>query len=102
MTRKRVVLKHPVERVINFFFWNFPGYKRALSQICRKQSLPDAPDRSCTQHRGDARHHILDTYARAIRDLVERLANKSFDLVFRNRENFRVDRIVVLNRQHTN
>ena len=41
-------------------------------------------------------------YTRAIGNFLERLANKSFDLVFRNRENFRVDWIVVLNRQHAN
>jgi hypothetical protein len=64
--------------------------------------LPDAPDRSRAQHRGDARHHNLDSHTRAIRNFLERFANKSFDLVFRNRENFRVDRIVVLNRQHPN
>jgi len=63
--------------------------------------LPDASDRSRAQHRGDARHHNLDIHTRAIRDLLERLANKSFDLVFRNRENFCVDRIVMLNRKHT-
>src|SRR5262245_36261563 len=39
MARKRIALKHPIERVINFFFRHFPGYERTLSQICREQSL---------------------------------------------------------------
>jgi hypothetical protein len=46
--------------------------------------LPDAPDRSRAQHRGDAGHYILDGHTRSIRNLLERLANKSFDLVLRN------------------
>ena len=102
MTRKRITLEHPVERGVDLFFRNLPCHQRALSQVGRKQSLPDAPDRSRAQHRGDARHHNVDAHTGAIGNLFERLANKSFDLVFRNRENFRVDRIVVLNRQHAN
>jgi hypothetical protein len=102
MTRKRIALEHPVERGVDLLFGNFPRDQGAFSQVGRKQSLPDAPDRPRAQHRGDARHHNLDTYTRAIRDLFERLANEPFDLVFRNGENFCVDRIVMLNRQHTN
>ena len=102
MTRKWIALEHPVEGSIDFIFGNFPRYERPLSKVCRKQSLPDSPDRSRAQHGGNASHHILDTHAGAIRDLLERLANKSFDLVFRNRENFCVYRIVVLNRRHSN
>jgi hypothetical protein len=65
-----------------------------------KQSLPDAPDRSRAQHRGDARHHNLDTHTRAIRNLLERFAEQILRSCLQKRENFRVDRIVVLNRQH--
>src|SRR6266567_4021340 len=85
MTRKRITLEHPVERGVDLLFWNLPSHQGALSQVGRKQSLPDAPDRSRAQHRGDARHHNVDTHTRTIRDLLERLANKSFDLVLRNR-----------------
>src|SRR5215475_14459827 len=102
MTRKRIPPKHPVERGVDLIFGNFPSDQGALGQISRKQSLPNAPDRSRAQHRGDARHHNLDTDTGAIRNLLERFANKSFDLVFRNRENFCVDRIIMLNWQHTN
>jgi hypothetical protein len=64
--------------------------------------LPDAPDRPRAQHGSDARHHHLDIHTRAIGNLFERLANKSFNLIFRNRENFCVDWVVVLNRKHDN
>src|SRR5215467_12794543 len=91
VTRKRIALKHPVERLIDLFFGKLPCHQRALGQVSGEQSLADTPDCSRTQHGSNARHHILDTHARAARNLLERFANKSFDLVFRNGENFRVD-----------
>src|SRR5882724_2463357 len=76
MTRKRITLEHPVERGVDLLFWKLPCHQRALGQVGRKQSLPDAPERSRAQHRGDARHHNLYAHTRAIRDLFERLANE--------------------------
>src|SRR6266481_1887146 len=73
MTRKRIALEHPIKRRVDLLFWNLPSHQGALSQVGRKQSLPDAPDRSRAQHRGGARHHNLDTHIRAIRNLFERL-----------------------------
>jgi hypothetical protein len=64
--------------------------------------LPDAPDRPRAQHRGDPRHDHIDTYTRTVRNFLKRLADESFDFVLRNRENVRVNWIVVLNRQHAN
>src|SRR6266480_5598391 len=66
MTRKRITLEHPVERGVDLLFWNLPSHQGALSQVGRKQSLPDAPDRPRAQHGSDARHHNLDTHTRAI------------------------------------
>src|SRR6476659_10644004 len=81
MTRKWIAPKHPVERAVDLFFRNLPCDQRALGQIRCQQSLPDAPDRSRAQHRGDARHHNLDSYTRAIGNFLERFTDKSFDLV---------------------
>ena len=102
MARERVALKHPIKRGVDLVFGNFPRHQRALSQIRREQSLPDTPDCLCAQHRSDAGHHNLDIYTRAPGNLFKRLANKSFNLVFGNGEDFRVYWIVVLYGQHTN
>ena len=50
------------------------------------------------QHRRDPCHDHLSFNARGGCDFRERFAHKTFDLVFGDRENFRVDRIVVLDR----
>jgi hypothetical protein len=55
------VLKHPVERRVDFVLGNFPRDQRTLSQVRRKQGLPDAAYRSGTQHRGDSRHDDVDS-----------------------------------------
>ena len=73
-----------------------------LCEIRCQQSLTDAPDGSRAQHRRDARHHHFDSQTRTIRNFLEGFADKPFDLVFRNRENLRVNWIVMLNRQHPN
>src|ERR1039458_9842928 len=51
---------------------------------------------SCSDLHGlDARHDQIDIYTRAPRDLRERFAHKAFDLVLGDRQNLRIDRIVV-------
>src|SRR5213596_1283940 len=80
MTRKLITLEHPVERGVDLLLWNLPSHQGALSQVGRKQSLPDASDRPRAQHGSDARYHNLDTHTRAIGDLFERFANEPFDL----------------------
>ena len=101
VARKRVALRHPVERAVDFFLRNFPRHQRAVGEIRRQKSLPDATNSSRTQHRGDPRHHHIDLDIRAARNFFEGFADKPFDLVLRNREDLRVNWIVVLDRQHS-
>src|SRR5437016_14680865 len=56
MARKRILPKHPVEGGVDLVLGNFPRHQGTLSQVCRKQRLTDASDRSCAQHRGDPCH----------------------------------------------
>ena len=102
VTRKRIALKHPIKRAVDFIFRNFPRDKRAIGEIGRKQRLPDPANRSRAQHGGDPRRHNIDVDAGAARDFLERLAHEAFDLVLRNGEDLGVDRIVMLDRQHAN
>jgi hypothetical protein len=102
MSRKGVVLKHPIEGGVDFVLGNFPRHQGALRQVRRKQSLPDTPYRSGVQHRGNPRHDNIDPDTGTVRDFHKRLADESFDFILRNCENLRVNWIVMLNRQHPN
>ena len=46
------------------------------------------------------RHHDIPNSRRASRNFLERLAHEPLDLVLRNREDFLVNRNVMLSRQH--
>ena len=98
MAGKRIALKHPIESRIDFLRRNFPGNECAVREIGREKCLSHATNSSGAQHRGDAFHDNLNVNARGGCDFRERFAHKTFDLVFGDRENFRVDRIVVLDR----
>ena len=63
MTRKRVTLKHQVERVVDFFLWDFPRNECAIGKIGCEQGLPDAANCSRAQHGRDARHDKIRIYA---------------------------------------
>ena len=101
VTRKWIALKHPIKRAIDLFCRNFPGDECAVGEVGREQCLPDATDRSGAEHRRDARHHKIDPHARAARDFLERLPDKACDFVLRNGEDPGVDRIVMLDWQHS-
>ena len=92
MTGKRIALKHPIERAVDFVFGNFPGDQGAIGQVSREQRLPNTANRSGAEHRSDPRHDNIEIHARAARDFLKRLPNKALDLVLRNREDFGVDR----------
>ena len=100
MAGKRIALEHPVERSLDFVFGHFPRHQRTLGQICRQQSLAHAPNRSGPEHGRNAGHDKIDINTRAARDFLERFAHESFDFVLGDGEDFCVDRIVVLDRQH--
>src|SRR6516162_6193536 len=98
MTRKRVALKHPIERAVDFCLRNLPRDQRAMGKVCREKRLPNASNGSRAQHRRDPRHYTVDVNTGATRNFLERFTYKAFDFVLRNREDLRVDRIVILDR----
>ena len=101
MTRKRIALEHPIEGIVDLIRRNFPRDEGAIGKIGREQSLPDAANSACAQHRRDMGRHNIDIDARTPRNFLERLADEAFDFVLRNLENLCVNWIVVLNRQHS-
>ena len=100
MTGEWVALRHVVEGGLDFFRRDFPGDQRTVREIRGKQGLPHAPNSSRAQHGRDPLHHGRYWHTGAPRDFLERLANEALDLVLGDREDFRVDRIVVFDRQH--
>ena len=95
VARERIALRHVIESGVDFFGRDFPGDQRAVGEIRGQQRLPDPAHRSRPQHRRDALHHGLLGNPGTLRNFLERLPHEPLDLVLGDRENFRVDRIVV-------
>ncbi len=90
---ERVALEHEVESLLQPLLRHLPGDERALRQVRREQRLPHPPDRSRLQQCPDALDHVVQRYARLLRDLGERVSLEPLELVFRHFEYRRVDGI---------
>jgi len=77
MTRKRIALEHPIDAASIFSSGTSQATRAPSAKVGRKQSFPDAPDRSRAQHRADARHHNVDAHTRALAISFDGFANKS-------------------------
>ena len=88
-------MRHVIESRVDFFRRDFPGHQRAVGEIRGQQRLPDAAHRSRSQHRRDALHHRLLGNPGTLRNFPEWLPHEPLDLVLGDREDFRINRIVV-------
>src|SRR5437764_2958509 len=100
MARERVALRHVIESRVDPFRPDFPRDQGTVREVCGEERLSDAPNRSGFEHARYARHDRFDRHPGTARDFFEWFANKALYLVLGDSEDFRVDWIVVFDRQH--
>src|SRR5207249_4979114 len=85
--RKGILLKHEVERRVDFFRWKLPGHQRAFSEVRGHERLPNATDRARAEHRPDALHDCFRIDAGPSSDLADRIAHKALNSILGDRQN---------------
>jgi hypothetical protein len=90
---ERIDFGHIFEGRIEPVGRNLPRDERAVREIRREQRLSHATNRTVLEHRSNARLRYVEIDPGAARDLAERIAQETRDPIFRNLENFGVDRI---------
>ena len=100
MTAERIILEHPVERIVQLFLRHLPRHERALGEIARDERLPHAADRACGEHRPDPIQDGLQRQPAFFRDGDKGLAHESLNLVLRDGEDLCVDGVGVFDAGH--
>ena len=90
------MLKHVVERVIQLLLGNFPRHKRPFRQIARNKGLTHSAYGASDQHCAYPFDDSVNINPAPCRNLGERLAHEPLYLVFRYRQDARIDGVVVL------
>jgi hypothetical protein len=88
-------VEHEIKGVVEFFLRHLPGDQRAVGELGGKQRLAHAANDARLLHGPDAFQHRFERHTGFFRDHMEGLALESGDQVFGNRQDFRIDRIVV-------